>query len=598
MSGLSLSLTRVPGGLPPVVTLGRREAQRTVRIGTCAVVVSRSPDSRQLYLREDRRGLLLVEGTPDRLPRDDERASDYFAGRRGSFRGLEVERASGDVLAFTDPMGSRPLYLARTPTGVFLSDKAATVVTACGQGEPAWGPLLEQLLVGSVLGGDCTVEGVTELSPGALVRVTLTGETVVAASSFVVEDPEARRRPVRALVRALSLAVDAADDDAELLLSGGLDSRLALAAAAPGRRALHVTTTSDARAEAVASEVARRCGTHLRVVRREPHDYVDVAAVSDLLTGGVGFPLHAHHLGLSASSERAFGGSGLTHAYLFDTLLKGLYLLRPKAAAREVRLRSVDGRSLRLRALLLRHKRDNRSPGRIVATLSDDGAALLDERLRALDERLAPLVVDGFDHALERAIRAHVARHSSYGNLLGWLEEHDVWSPALHPALWSWASGCPARFRHRGRALNAALLVVAPRLALVRDGDTGIPLGLGSGVARRVLSRLRAEMTSPRVPPALASRLPKKGWPIDVFRAAQGRALLEDGISALASTPFFREEALQQLLRGFLAGDDRHGHTVVALASTGVWLRRISQLRDGAAAPWRVQAIEPTTAPL
>lgn len=215
--------------------------------------------------------LLVIEGTPDRYPAEDESIQNWLKNRWGSFRGFEVRTDMGAtrVTAFVDPWASRPLFLDRSRSdGFAVADKLSTlVVNSPTAPSMNWGAVLEAMIVGHY-SCDTTIEGVVQLRPGE--SVVLTEHGCVSTREQLQGDPShserVRRDPEETLLQSLRCAVSETwkDLDAWLLLSGGLDSRFTLALAEGRRKALTLGHNGHVEAQ-VAKQIASACGAEWRL---------------------------------------------------------------------------------------------------------------------------------------------------------------------------------------------------------------------------------------------------------------------------------------------------------------------------------------------
>jgi len=604
MAGFCVALRTRPwgGSAGPLrlVSLGEGEEVSSFATTGASALWSRWRDTRQLWVRGHPHTLWWIEGQPDRWPAASESLATWLRGRWGSFRGFEIDGRAQTVTIFGDPLGTRPIYYRRTRDAVFASDKLATLAALAPETTAVnWDALLEQLMTGVNLGDDTSLAGVQELPPGVAVRLGRSHETSVLTLN-APHDPAFTPERVAAdpsgtLLAALERAVSEVwtAPESALLLSGGLDSRLLLRLGGPRRRAITVTTREN-RESRTARRIARACGAKLTCFRRPPEQYLRVVDSADLLTGMLDDPTHAHFLGL-LSAWREAGFHGLAHAYLFDTLLKGHFLLPlDRLGAPRSLVGAAGSPPIVCPPHIFNLGFDHRHEERLMGVLSAEGHERLGRRLYALAGALPSRPVEGLETAIEEKLFAAVSRVSAYGNILSWIEEQDVYSTAFHPSLWSWVRASRPRHRYRGRAFRGALVRAGLDLALIRNANTGLPAFIPRGVLE-LRTALRGRSWYPvarRAWRAIAGpRRPERderSWPplAPVFRSIGGRHLLERGFRELARSPLFTPAALETLLADYLAGDDLLTTTVLALAATGRWAARVREMAAMPNADW------------
>jgi hypothetical protein len=586
MAGFCLEIRarEITESLPPLrpVDLGGSGCEQTFSWSGARLAWSCRSDSRQWWTREQPGGLLLIEGHPDRHPAPNESLEDWLSGERwGSFRGVEIrgpEQPSAAVEAsiFVDPLATRPLYLHRAADRVLVSDKLSTI--ALNSAEPGihWPALLEAMTLGSVYTPDTTLEGVDELAPGE--RIVLRGVDILRRtrsqlpSGADLDAQRVRRDPVGTLLAAMEKAVVETWTDPEvwLLLSGGLDSRLVLALAGPGRKAVTLQLFDDE--TEVARQVAACCQAEFRVF---PHRRADFLPSAELAAAAGGAMHDAHffnHLGLGAK-WRSDGVGAVTHAYLFDTLLKGYFLL-PDASLTHSVLAEFMPRGARY---------FDRISGRgsafaaddVIAMLTPRGREALLARLAALDESLTAESSDGLDGTFEKRVLGRISRQIHYGTLLGWCEELDVVSPIFHPALWSWHAHSRARDRANGRAFVQALLSLDHDVVRVTDSNTGALPRMPERSWRdsirhnrfyqRFLQPVRRQLRGNAAEVTFPSGLGER------FRQQDAIGFLTTSIDEMRGHEWFSAAVIDSYLANFRGGQERYLEPLLACASAGRW---------------------------
>jgi hypothetical protein len=575
--------------LPPLrpVDLGGSGREQAFSWGAARLAWSRRDESRQWWTREQPNCLLLIEGHPDRHPAPRESLEDWLGGGRwGSFRGLEIRRpqqpsAPVEAAVFVDPLATRPLYVHRAADRVLVSDKLSTIVVNSGVDAAIhWPALLEAMTLGSVYAPDTTLGGAEELAPGEALHfrgVELSRRTRWRLPPDGDLEPQrVRRDPAGTLLAAMKKAVSETWTDPEvwLLLSGGLDSRLVLALAGPGRKAVTLQLFDDE--TAIARQVAACCQAELRVF---PHRRADFLASAQLAAAAGGAMHDAHffnHLGLGPQ-WRSDGVAAVTHAYLFDTLLKGYFLLPDGSLTHSVLAESMP----------LAARYFDRISGRgsafaaddVIALLTTRGREALRARLAALDQSLTVESSGGLDLTFEKRVLDRISRQIHYGTLLGWCEELDVVSPIFHPALWSWHAHSQARDRANGRAFVQALLSLDHDVVRVIDANTGAPPRLRERSWRDAIRhnrlyqrfvqpvrrQLRGSDAEVKFPSGLGER----------FREQDALRFLTTSIDEVRGHEWFNAAAIDSYFANFSGGQERYLEPLLVCASAGRWKKMV-----------------------
>lgn len=570
---------------PPLrpVDLGGAACEQAFSWGAIRLAWSFRSDSRQWWTREQAGRLLLIEGHPDRYPAPHESLEDWLGGGRwGSFRGLEIRRpapasAPPEALVFVDPLGTRPLYVHRATDRLLVSDKLSTIALDAGAAaEINWPALLEAMALGSLYAPDTTLCGVDELAPGEAIHFRGVEPLRRTRSKQPLDGDLGRRRvrsdPAGTLLAAMKKAVAEtwADPQISLLLSGGLDSRLVLALAGPGRRAVTLQLY-DSETE-VARQLAACCRAELRVFPHARADFLPSAQLA-VLAGGAMHDAHFfNHLGLGPK-WRSDGVAAVTHAYLFDTLLKGYFLLPPGGLSQ-----SVLAESMPAAARFFERISGRASPfaaDDVIGLLAPRGREALRARLSALEASLTLETRDGLDLTFEKRVLERISRQIHYGTLLGWCEELDVVSPIFHPALWTWHAHSRARDRLNGRAFVEALLSLDHEITRVVDANTGavprVPEFTWRDSIRhnpfyqRFLQPFRRSLARSAAEVSFPSGLGER------FRQQDAMHFLTASIDEIRGHEWFDDAAIESCLNKFVGGQERYLEPLLACASAGRW---------------------------
>jgi len=574
-----------------LVDLGQCESVGSFQAASLNVAWLHAANSRDWWVRSSPNELLVVEGNPDRLPRETELLPEWLAGRWGSFRGFQVLLGDGgtpQITAFVDPLCTRPIFYRAISGQLLISDKPATIaLNAHEDCTLNWDAVLEAMLLGSVYMYNLTsLDGTSEIAPGE--SVVFRDNNVVARYCNRLPEDESivaadvARDPKGTLKLALERSVREcwSDRESALLLSGGLDSRAILALAGEGRKS--VTLEQSARETQIAREIAAACHAEFLTLPFPADEWLRRAQEGFWIAAAMRDTEFVNDIGL-AGRLAPLNISAIAHGYLFDTILKG-WLIRP--VHKHIDL-SRTVYSLMGPAGV--HFRDTTSRASfhadkdVFGVLSKDGAQQATMHLRRVAESLAPATEDKLDLTFERHVLGWLSKQVHYGCFLSWLEALDVRSPAFHPALWSWYRHSRAEDRYLGRAYRRMLLSLNHPAFAVPDANTGLPIApapqpkwtekaqdqLWYRATRRVWRTVRGR----RQPPYADTRAA-------AFRSPQGRALMEFGIETLRGNPLFNDVAVQRALQDFLAGQDRPFEPLLTLTGAAQWYDRVSRAKN------------------
>ena len=166
---------------------------------------------------------------------------NFVSRLNGTFAGIIYDAAEGDVHLFTDRLGSHPVYFTRTTDGTpVFSTHIQSLATAPGV-ETSFdsAALGEYLSVGRISGIRTAFTDVEEIHPGTVMTVDIdAGETTT--DRYWTPRYRPIDRPFSYFVDQFTETIQtviservADDDNYGVLLSGGSDSRLLLAAIPP-----------------------------------------------------------------------------------------------------------------------------------------------------------------------------------------------------------------------------------------------------------------------------------------------------------------------------------------------------------------------------
>jgi hypothetical protein len=565
------------------VDLGRPDTAQAFAWGSARLACSYRGASRQWWTREQGGRLLWIEGQPDRYPREDEPLEDWLQGGRwGSYHGVEIRPPQApssppQATIFADPLGTRPLFVHRTPECVLVSDKLSTVALhASPKAEIHWPALLEAMALGSVYTPDTTLRGAEELAPGETIEFQGVVErrrkryALPAAGDF--DRQRVHGDPSGTLLSGMKLAVSETwtDSQSALLLSGGLDSRLVLALAGPDRRAITVGLY-DSETE-VARQLAACCGAEFQVFPYLPSDSLHSVKLSAAIGAAMHDPHFFNHLGMG---ERwgSRGVTAVTHAFLFDTLMKGCFQLPAGRLSLSLLAQSMPNAARYF--VQTAGRGSDMAPDDIIRMLSPRGRAVVHERLSALDGSIDVQTDGGLDTTYESLVLGRISRQIHYGAFLGWSEELDVSSPIFHPALWNWRRHSRAADRFNGKAFIGMLLSLDHDVIKIVDANTGVPPRVppvlwqdsvrNNRLYQRFVQPLWRKLAGGKGEVSFSSGLGNH------LRQPEALEFLTQWAGENAASEWFDAAAIEAYLTKFKAGEDRYLEPLLACVSAARW---------------------------
>lgn len=497
-------------------------------------VVARQP----AQICAERRTLVALREVAARWRRDGPPAVDDYTP---PFALVGIDRERRTIVALADYVGLSHLYCYAGDGIAALSSSASALARLFDlQASPE--ALLGLALTGAMIGTDTPIAGVAKLPPGC--RATLAdGALAVTPNQRGVAADAAAEPPLRRIMSELSLACP----DAELELSGGLDSRLLLAALPAERRSRHPAFTLGEASSAdrrVAGLIAGREG--LRHLGLDPAEALDTPEFgAQLRAAALASEFSANPLDrvmMAAVNARhpvtaRFNGSN-------GETLRGFYfagqplVARPDRALAErlVRWRLVANDVVDPALFDPAWYRDGRhaTEARLVETVLGHGAASWGESL----ERL---------YLGERMHRWCGVSYSS--------TQHDrqILAPFFDRAFVDWALAMPSGDKSGSRAAARLLAELDPGLARL-PLDTGLSpvqlLGRGPAAVAGRLTRHMGKLTR-----KVAQRLGRS--PASTLATADATAQFykrvgPDGLALepLARLPMFDADALDRFATG------------------------------------------------
>ncbi|MBX0295449.1 asparagine synthase-related protein [Haloarcula nitratireducens] len=257
--------------------------------------------------------------------------TSFLSGVNGNFTGVIYDRARGDLLLLSDRLGTRPIHYYETDDGVVFSTNIQSLPL-----HPAVDTdfdldyLTEYFSMKQTYGVKTPLRGVEKVHPGSVVSVDVdTGETTTERYWEPVYDPvdASAEQLAEQLAETMKDVVADWTADSEtdygLLLSGGSDSRLVLAAL----DSLDVPVTGfhlnewRNREARIAERVADAVGIDFQLLKRGEDYQAEALERESKRSNFVGY-FNQNHAGGFADRLRSECDMLLTGHY-GDTLFKG-----------------------------------------------------------------------------------------------------------------------------------------------------------------------------------------------------------------------------------------------------------------------------------
>lgn len=524
-----------------------------------------------------------------------ERGIDFVEGLNGSFAGVIHDREAGRVQVFTDRLGTRPVHHARTDDGaVFSTDiQSLPAHPAVPRGFDV-DALAEYFTLQRSFGLETPLEGIELLPPGSVTTFDLDGGSVETTRYWEPRyEPEDRPRSYfadRLATLVERVVEERTDPDATygLLLSGGSDSRLALAALTAADRtvrAYHLNEWENEEAD-VARRAAASVGADYTFLRRDQDYHARVLEETAPITNFVGYFNQVHAAGFADRLDEEV--DELVTGHYGDMLFEGNHF-----PTREVDLGGLGSfdlpveRDVRTTGDLVEHRVGGRTaPAYIADALDGDIAEIYAANVAHRGDRVV-------DHGVEyRSLReAVVASRCPLTNgtsqifYHGTLQMLPSWTPFLDNRLVDLFLSTPARHLLRGGLVGAAVKRLAPDLAAIPHANSGV--GLSRPFAAQWLGRIATGFAERYLadPPA-ESHWTSGPWPDhgDLIRTNDFvRETLEEHEDLIRALPFLDVDGVAACYQDHLDG----AHNLAALYSLVTFLEMpvVQELARESAAP-------------
>ncbi|NKE36574.1 asparagine synthase [Natronococcus sp. JC468] len=519
----------------------------------------------------------------------EEYGTEFVSGLNGNFVGLLYDKLEAELTFFTDRLGTRPLHYAEVNGGaVFSTDMQTLGAHQAVDLEFDLEYLAEYFSLKRTFGVKTPLRGVELLQPGSLTTVSLNeGDRTVDRYWRPVYEPTDRSHSYYAtrlaeLIEQAALERTDQGTDYGLLLSGGSDSRLTLAAlerADCSVRTYHINDWKNTEAD-LARRAAQAVDAPFTFLRRdEEYQARSLASTPSVSTfGGYFNQIHA------AGFEETFTAEvdELVTGHYGDMLFKANHLQKPA-----VDLGPVGSFELPIETEVstLEEFIDYRA--------SDAPSYLTD----ALDRSIRDIYADNVtrrgdrivDHGVEyeslrEAVlcsRCPLTNGTSHFFYYGTLQMMPSGTLFLDNRLIDLFLTIPIKSLLRGNLINRAIDRLSPDLAAIPHGDTGV--GLKHPFQLHWLGSLATSFKRSHLPSSTPGSYTTQGpWPnhADLIRSHSFiRETIDENESLIRELPFLDWESVNECYNAHLAGANNLAdlYTLVTFLNTPIAQQAVSR---------------------
>ncbi len=518
----------------------------------------------------------------------EEKGERAFADLNGSFLIVIYDVASGELLLISDRFGSHPLfYRLNSAKGLLFSTQIGLIALLSNDNmQLDMEAVIEFFALQRVLGAKTFYCGVRLLEPATILRYRR-GHVTQARYWEMRYSPEDRPKAyfADALAEAVKASVDRSmkrDLRYGVLLSGGLDSRMILAAADKDLTAITFCDVEN-REVRTARRLARAKGCRHVVLTRPPDHYADLVDSAVAIGGGMYAFAHAHTIGFSKEIRNAC--DVVLHGFAPELLFRGTTLPRRKrgrlrrAIAADPLLELSNDTLADAMIRKLKYSMYKEAPQQLFAARY---ASEFDQTLRhSVSTMLAETgtrATDVYDRFTWPDIY-YGSRYPSYLFQMSIRSFADERAPLMHDNdLLDLHLRMPVRVRCGSEVWMKAMAKLDPRIAAVPDANTGLPWSTPRGLAAafRGLTRLADKAHLSRSDALPDSTCTQGSWPnySNLIRCNEKlRTLIGDTIEdpACLSPEVFALERIREMFCEHLSGDCDHWSTLFLLLTFGRW---------------------------
>lgn len=552
---------------------------------------------------ESRRDALAARGARFSRPDDDAEfclqllgleGEQALADLSGSFCFAHFDEGRRELLLVTDRLGTRPLFYAVLPDGrLAFSTQVAALLKVPGVSR-ALDPrsAVEFCALQRVLGTKTHHQGVQVMPPASVLRWQ-DGRVQVSPywqMRYAVQPGSADEyaEELAAVLRRSAGQIGRRGARVAMLLSGGLDARMVVAASDQGLECISFGDYLNPEVE-TAREVARARGLKFEFLQRGPDHYPRLLDQAVDIGNGLHPFNHAHGIGfVEALAERY---DVVTHGYVPELMFRGSSL--PKVERTVAGVSTGEMLDPSLTAANLPERIFHRGYSLLkfdVARLLQPQAAELLRQTMADDARA--MIADASaasDNLYDQFLWPDVYYHGRYPSMLF---EHSLRmfmterSLVFQNEVLDLHLRMPLAVRSDSSVWMKAVARLDPRVAQVVDANTGfspfMPVALASGLdaASELLQRVPGLRRLKGRPPA---SVPAGGSPISWPRfdwLVRNNPTLRQRVTETLTDPLalppelFDLGRVDALLQDHLAGRGGHRLILFVLLTFGLWHRR------------------------
>lgn len=524
-----------------------------------------------------------------------------LADLSGSFACARYDRAGRELLLINDRLGTRPLFHASLPGGglAFATQVSALLRVPGVRRDLDPAAAVEFCALQRVLGDRTYHQGIRVLPPASVLRWR-DGRVEIAPYWQLrygpqPGSPDEYAEQLATAMRGAASHIARRGARVAMLLSGGLDARMVVAASGRGLECISFGDYMNPEVEA-ARRVAEAGGVAFEFLQRSPDHYPRLLDQAVDIGHGMHPFNHAHAIGFVEALATRF--DVVTHGYVPELMFRGSSL--PKVERRtagvvvgEALDRSLSADNLQQRVFQRGYSLLKLGVDRL---LRPQAAALLQQTLRDDARRMAEAAALASGNVFDHFLWPDVYYHGRYPSMLF---EHSLRmfmterSLVFHNEVIDLHLRMPLEVRCDSTVWMKAVARLDKRVAAVTNANTGhspfMPAALAAGldVACELAQRLPglwrlAQHGAAAEPPPGASPIswPRFDWLVR-NNAELRRRVVETLTDPLALPPdLFDLGRIDSLLQEHLANRGQHRLILFVLLTFGLWHRR--HLADGA----------------
>lgn len=511
---------------------------------------------------------------------------DAFRTLDGSYSIAVYDGGTRELVLATDRFSSRPLYWAKVGRAIVFATQVNSVLQAAGMSRDLDDQSVREFFHYQRVHGTKTLSKAVSMLPSGSVLRASKGKTHVRPSFDMRYEPENHSHHDWAdeMASAFRLSVHRAMSGGKrvgLLLSGGLDSRMVVAAASRELVCFHFNDSENQEHE-TARRIAGTRNLPFHYLKRPANHYVDLLEQSvDIGNGQYGF-VHSHSIGLLPENQVDL----MLHAWAPELYFRGKNLPHKKYRLFGKQITKVLDPDLTPENIAA--KMASKLPYSIQSSHPEtyftprwrrDFQEMMVASAQELVHEAQNHSQDPYDWYLWPDARYH-CKYPSFLFEAALRPFHSERSIVFHNHILDLHLRMPVEMRKDSRIWNHALRSMAPDIAAIPDANTGHSPFLPSLVAfmidkgNRVARELRI-LPKPKFGPAQTSH----SWPHfgELIRHHQGfRHAIESTINDPESLDpsIFDIPRIKLAFTEHLSGRVNHDSLLILVATFGTWHRK------------------------